>query len=142
MNEQPLILVVEQNLHDLELLNSHLRILNFSCICTKQGMRAVMLAQTHQPDLIMLDMMLSNLSPKRVIDHLKHDSKTATIPIIAVTPLTTAQDDDSTMLTGFDDCITKPFDFNQLEVVINRHISQLNSLHFPCWNRFGIPNIR
>jgi two-component system, cell cycle response regulator DivK len=127
MNEQPLILVVEQSLHDLELLNSHLETLNFLCICTKQGVRAVILAQTHQPDLIMLDMMLSNLSANRVIDDLKHDSKTATIPIIAVTPLTMVQDDDSTMPTGFDDCVTKPFDFNQLEVVINRHISQLSS---------------
>ncbi|WP_181852925.1 response regulator [Nostoc sp. ATCC 53789] len=122
MNGMPLILVVEHNLHDLELLNSHLRILNFSCICTKQGVRAVMLAQTHQPDLILLDTMLSNLSANRVIDDLKHNSKTATIPIIAVTPLTEVQDDESTMLAGFDDCITKPYDFNQLEVVISRHI--------------------
>ncbi|MFN6486900.1 MULTISPECIES: PleD family two-component system response regulator [unclassified Nostoc] len=127
MNGQPLILVVEQSLHDLELLNSHLGILNFSCICTKQGVRAVVLAQTHQPDLILLDMMLSNLSANQVIDDLKHDSKTATIPIIALAPLTIAQEDDSTILTGFDDCITKPYDFNQLEVVITRHISQLNS---------------
>ncbi|MEH2088304.1 response regulator [Nostoc sp.] len=127
MNGQPLILVVEQSLHDLELLNSHLGILNFSCICTKQGVRAVMLAQTHQPDLILLDMKLSNLSANQVIDDLKHDSKTATIPIIAVTPLRTVQEDRSTMLTAFDDCITKPYDFNQLEVVISRHISQLNS---------------
>lgn len=126
MNGQPLILIVEQSLHDLELLNSHLGILNFSCICTKQCVRAVMLAQTHQPDLILLDMKLSNLSANQVIDDLKHDSKTATIPIIAVTP-TMVQDDDSTMLTGFDDCITKPFDFNQLKMVISRHISQLNS---------------
>jgi CheY-like chemotaxis protein len=125
MNGQRLILVVEQSLHNLELLNSHLGILNFSCICTKQGVRAVVLAQTHQPDLILLDMMLSNLSANRVIDHLKHDSKTATIPIIAVTPLTMSQNNDSTLLRGFDDCITKPYDFNQLEVVINRHISQL-----------------
>ncbi|MEH2224878.1 response regulator [Nostoc sp.] len=127
MNGQPLILVVEQSLHDLELLNSHLGILNFSCICTKQGVRAVMLAQTHQPDLILLDMKLSNLSANQVIDDLKHDSKTATIPIIAVTPLRTLQNYRSTMLTAFDDCITKPYDFNQLEVVISRHISQLNS---------------
>ncbi|MEH2369336.1 response regulator [Nostoc sp.] len=127
MNGQPLILVVEQSLHDLELLNSHLGILNFSCICTKQGVRAVMLAQTHQPDLILLDMKLSNLSANQVIDDLKHDLKTATIPIIAVTPLRTVQNCRSTMLTAFDDCITKPYDFNQLEVVISRHISQLNS---------------
>ncbi|MCW5317338.1 response regulator [Nostoc sp. KVJ3] len=130
MNGQPLILVVERSLHDLELLNSHLGILNFSCICTKQGLRAVILAQTHQPDVILLDTMLPNLSANQVINDLKHDAKTATIPIIAVTPLTATQDDEFAILTGFDDCITKPYDFNQLELVISRHISQLNSLHF------------
>ncbi|MEH2350375.1 MAG: response regulator [Nostoc sp.] len=129
MNGQPLILIVEQSLHDLELLNSHLGILNFSCICTKQGVRAVILAQTHQPDVILLDIMLSNLGANQVIDDLKHDTKTATIPIIALTPLTVVQDDEFSMLTGFDDCITKPYDFNQLEMVISRHISQLNSLN-------------
>ncbi|MEH2196783.1 response regulator [Nostoc sp.] len=129
MNGQPLILIVEQSLHDLELLNSHLGILNFSCICTKQGVRAVILAQTHQPDVILLDIMLSNLGANRVIDDLKHDTKTATIPIIALTPLTVVQDDEFTMLAGFDDCITKPYDFNQLEMVISRHISQLNYLN-------------
>ncbi|MFS0515918.1 hypothetical protein ACEYW6_14550 [Nostoc sp. UIC 10607] len=76
-------------------------------------------------------MMLTNLSANRVINYLKHDSKTATIPIIAITPLTMAQYYESAMLTGFDDCITKPYDFIQLEVVISRHISQLSSLHFP-----------
>jgi two-component system, cell cycle response regulator DivK len=126
MNGQPLILVVEQSLHDLELLNSHLKILNFSCICTKQAVRTVMLAQTHHPDIILLDTMLSNWSVNQVVDDLKHDTKTATIPIIAVKPLTIAQDDESTMLIGFDGCITKPYDFNQLEVVISRHISQIN----------------
>jgi two-component system cell cycle response regulator DivK len=129
MNGQPLILVVEQSLHDLELLNSHLGILNFSCICTKQGVRAVILAQTHQPDVILLDIMLSNLGANRVIDDLKRDAKTATIPIIALTPLTVVQDREINMLTKFDDCITKPYDFNQLEVVISRHISQLNYLN-------------
>jgi two-component system, cell cycle response regulator DivK len=132
MNGRPLILVVEQSLHDLELLNSHLETLNFSCICTKQGVRSVILAQTHQPDVILLDTMLSNWSANRVIAHLKYDAKTATIPIIAVTPLTVAQDDESTMLRGFDDCITKPYDFNQLEVVISRYISQLNYFNLSC----------
>ncbi|NDJ21416.1 response regulator [Nostoc sp. B(2019)] len=129
MNGQPLILVVEKNLHDLELLNSHLGILNFSCICTKQGVRAVILAQNYQPDLILLDMMLSDLSANQVINYLKHNSKTATIPIIAVKPLTRVQDYTCKMIAGFDDCITKPYNFNQLELVVHRHLSQISFLH-------------
>jgi two-component system, cell cycle response regulator DivK len=129
MNGQPLILVVEKNLHDLELLNSHLGILNFSCICTKQGVRAVILAQNYQPDLILLDMMLSDLSANQVINYLKHNPKTATIPIIAVKPMTRMQERTCQMIAGSDDCITKPYNFNQLEVVVRRNLSQLSVLH-------------
>ncbi|MBD6615188.1 response regulator [Komarekiella sp. 'clone 1'] len=129
MNGQPLILVVEKNLHDLELLNSHLGILDFSCICTKQGVRAVILAQNYQPDLILLDMMLSDLSANQVINYLKHTPKTATIPIIAVKPLVRVQEYPCKMIVGSDDCITKPYNFNQLEVVIRRNLSQISFLH-------------
>ncbi|MEH1833470.1 MAG: hypothetical protein V7L29_15685 [Nostoc sp.] len=62
----------------------------------------MILTQIHQPDLILLDMMLSDLSANRVLDYLKHDSKTATIPIIAVTPLAMTQDDKCTIAILFD----------------------------------------
>ncbi|MBE9036280.1 response regulator [aff. Roholtiella sp. LEGE 12411] len=129
MNGQPLILVVEKNLHDLELLNSHLAILNFSCICTKQGVRATILAQNYQPNLILLDMMLSDLSANQVINYLKHNPKTASIPIIAVKPLTKVQEYDFKRIAGSDDCITKPYDFNQLEIVVHRNLNQINFSH-------------
>ena len=127
MDGQPLILVVEQNLHNLELLDSHLKTLKLSCICTKQGVRAVILAQTHKPDLILLDMMLSDLSASQIIEYLKQDPKTTTIPIIASIPLTLVQNNNLSVLSGADDYITKPYNFLHLEVVISRHLNQLNS---------------
>ncbi|MEA5504532.1 response regulator [Halotia wernerae UHCC 0503] len=126
MDEQPLILVVEQNLHNLELLDSHLKTLNFSCICAKQGVRAVILAQTHKPDLILLDMMLSDLNSSQVIDYLKQDPKTAAIPIIVLVPSTLAPNYNHRISTGADDYITKPYDFSKLEVVIMKHLNRLN----------------
>lgn len=126
MDGRPLVLVVEQNLRNLELLDSHLKTLNLSCICAKQGVRAVILAQTHKPDLILLDMMLSDLSSSQVIAYLKQDPQTGTIPIIAVIPLTLVQNNNFSVLTGADDYITKPYNFNKLEVVIGCYLSQLN----------------
>lgn len=125
MDGQPLVLVVEQNLHNLEILNSHLKVLNFSCICAKQGVRALILAQTHQPDLILLDIMLPDLSGLQVIHYLKRNPETKRIPIIGVTTLTREQNGNSVFLAGADDCITKPYNLNQLEVVIQRHLCRL-----------------
>lgn len=129
MDGKPLVLVVEQNLHNLELLNSHLKVLNLSCICAKQGVRALILAQTHQPDLILLDIMLPDLSGLQVIHYLKRNRETTRIPIIGVTTLTREQNGNSIILAGADDCITKPYNFNQLEVVIRRHLCQQQSYY-------------
>jgi two-component system cell cycle response regulator DivK len=132
MYKQPLILVVEQNLNNLELLDSYLKKLNFSCICATKGLRGMILAQTHQPDLIILDMMLCDLNSSQVIDYLKHNTKTATIPIISVIPLASAQNMNCLCLTGADDYITKPYDLSRLEIVINRHLHRVSTSNLHC----------
>jgi two-component system, cell cycle response regulator DivK len=123
MSRQPLVLVVEQDVHDLEFLNSQLKLLNLSCICAKQGIRALVLSQTHQPNLILLNVALPDLSGLQVIHYLKRNSQTTMIPIIAVTVLTTEQDGNSILLAGADGCITKPYSFYQLKAVIHRYCS-------------------
>jgi two-component system, cell cycle response regulator DivK len=127
MDGQPLILVVEHNLHKLELLDRYLKTFNCSCLCATKAVNAVILAQTHKPDLILLDMMLVDLSSNQVIDHLKRNPKTEMIPIIAVMPLTLVQDYDQFFIKGVDDYITKPYDFQKLEVIIDRYVSPLHS---------------
>ncbi|MBD2252916.1 response regulator [Nostoc parmelioides] len=127
MDRRSLILIVEENLHNLELLNSHLKTLNYDCICAKQGVSAIILAQTQKPDLIILDMILSDLSGSQVINHLKQDSKTANIPIIAVIPFILVQNQDHLFLTGADDYVTKPYNFVQLNTLITHYVTRLHS---------------
>lgn len=127
MNGQPLILVVEQNLHNLELMDFYLKSLNLSCLCAKQGVRAVILAQTHQPDLILLDMMLPDLSGSQVIDYLKQNPKTLNIPIIPVIPLRLSQNHEHLFLRGINNYITKPYDFSKLELLLKNCLNQLHS---------------
>ncbi|BAY16987.1 response regulator receiver domain protein [Nostoc sp. HK-01] len=127
MNGKPLILVVEENIHNLELLNYHLKALNYSCICAKQGIKALIVAQTHQPDLIILDMMISDISGGQVIDYLKREKKTAKIPVIAAIPWYLEQNSERLFLTGTDGYLTKPYDLKKLGVLLSRHLTQLNS---------------
>jgi two-component system, cell cycle response regulator DivK len=124
MNKRPLILVVEQNLHNLEILNFHLQTLDFSCICTKQGMRALNLAQVHKPDLILLDIMLPDMSSLELINYLRQNPETEKIPIIAITAVTSLEEQDLLFLTGADDCVVKPYNLHELEIVIRRYLNQ------------------
>ncbi|MBD2435695.1 PleD family two-component system response regulator [Nostoc sp. FACHB-110] len=126
MNKQPLILVVEKNINHLELLNSHLKSLNFACICATQGIKGLILAQTHRPNLIILDMMISDIRSVQVIDFLKRETQTANIPIIATFPWYLARESERQFLKGTDNYITKPYDFNQLEIVLSQYFNQLS----------------
>ncbi|KAF3884994.1 MULTISPECIES: response regulator [Nostocales] len=127
MDRQPLVLVVEQNLHYLELVNSYFKILKLPCICAKQGVKALILAQTHQPDLILLDPALPDLSGLQVIHYLKHTQKTMAIPIIGMTASIKEQDGNNLLLAGADRYIRKPFYLHELQIAINCYFSNLKS---------------
>lgn len=125
MNTRQVILIVEDYQDNLELLNFQLEILNFSSICASVGLKAISLAQTYQPDLILLDIVLPDISGIEVIHCLKQNPKTATIPIVAVTSMARVQDRIRILQAGADDCITKPYDLNLLEVVIRHQLFQV-----------------
>lgn len=125
--DKQLILLVDDNQDNLELLKFQIEILNFSCICASEGRTAISLAQTYQPNLILLDIVMPNMSGFEVIKCLKQDSKTATIPIIVVTSLAMVQDRVRIFLAGANGCITKPYELNTLEVVIHYYLSRISS---------------
>lgn len=122
MHGQALVLVVENNPDYLKLLDSHLKLLDLSCICAKEGIKALILAQTRQPNLIVLDIGLPDLNGLQVIYYLKRTSRTMRIPIIGMTSLI-SKEDESIRRAGADDCMTKPFNFYQLKAIVNRFLN-------------------
>lgn len=120
--KQTKILVVDKNLHDIELLNSFLKALNITCICAKEGVRALILAQMHQPNLIFLDTTLNDLSSIQVVNYLKRNSETSRIAIIGCIPAKTQQDVNNLLISGVNDYIRKPYDFDKVEAIVNNFL--------------------
>jgi CheY-like chemotaxis protein len=60
----------------------------YEVICAEDGESALKLAQEHKPDIILLDMILPKMSGPDVLKHLKHDPKTAEIPVVVLSSLT------------------------------------------------------
>jgi len=127
MNELPLVLVVEDNTDNLDLLTYQLEILNFDCICAQEGMQALYLAKTQEPDVILLDIMLPDMDGAEVISDLRQNPKTATIPIIALTAMAMIKDKERILKAGADDYITKPYDLEILDVAIRSHFKVKSS---------------
>ena len=94
---------------------------DFQVILAKNGEFALILAQKEKPDLVLLDMNMP-LMPGWVTarELKKHILGTANIPVIAVTALTTADDENAARNAGCDDFVSKPIDVDKLFEAVNR----------------------
>jgi DNA-binding response OmpR family regulator len=77
----------------------------------KNGKEALESIRNHQPDLIILDVMMPEMNGFEVASILKNDPKTLDIPIII---LSVVQDKARGYRIGVDRYLTKPIDTNQL----------------------------
>jgi two-component system, cell cycle response regulator DivK len=123
INEQPIILVVEDNLENLNILNTELRKISNSCICLTEGMKALMLIETHHPKIIILDMELRDISGIQVIDYLKRNPATANIPIIAITSQENIYFSNFLKQLGASMCIRKPYNIEELIKVVIQYLN-------------------
>ena len=105
----PLVLIVEDEGAQLEILAYNLGSEGFRLASAGDGEEALLMSDEMQPDLIILDWMLPNISGVEVCRRLKANSKTNTIPIIMLTARGEESDRVRGLETGADDYIVKPF---------------------------------
>lgn len=123
VTKQPLILAVDDDEDNLLLLTEVISPMSCSFITATSGQAVLMLAQDYQPDLILLDAMLPDVSGIEVIHHLRQNPQTKTIPVIAVTALARAEDRERLLAAGCNDYISKPYMLDDLEAIIHRYLS-------------------
>ncbi len=73
------------------ILHENARVLQkagYEVICAEDGESALELARNLTPDLILLDMILPKISGPEVLNRLKKDAATASIPVIVLSSLT------------------------------------------------------
>ncbi|MCI1209492.1 MAG: response regulator transcription factor [Treponema sp.] len=103
------ILIVDDEEPIRELIKYNVEKEGFLTFQAENGTSALNLARDQKPDIIILDLMLSDMSGLDVCRVLKNDSKTTHIPIIMVTAKTEDSDIVAGLELGADDYITKPF---------------------------------
>ena len=119
----------------------------YKIIQAKNGVQALEKARQHRPDLILLDVLMPEMDGMGVLRELKRDDATRLIPVIFITALDSATDEENGLNLGAVDYIPKPFHppivrvrvRNQLQLVHQRRLlEQLASLD----GLTGIPNRR
>ncbi|AFZ00009.1 response regulator [Calothrix sp. PCC 6303] len=122
MSNKPLVLLIEADLDHLNLINTYVGSLNYSCISAQEGIRGLVLAQTHRPNLITLDVAISDLPAIEVIGHLKQNPDTQGIPVIISLPANQKQECNLFIIAGANDCLEKPYDLEKLEALLKYYL--------------------
>jgi two-component system cell cycle response regulator DivK len=108
------ILIVEDETSIRDLIERRLLIEKYQVITASDGARAIALARSEQPALILMDMGLPILNGWQATHRLKTKPETLTIPIIALTAYAMPEDRARCMAAGCDEYETKPIEFPRL----------------------------
>lgn len=118
------ILVVEDDINNLEMLVRRLIRNDFNVVSANDGVTALKMISEEMPDLILLDIGLPGMDGWQVVERVKRDEKTASIPIIALTAYATREDYEKTMAVGCDHYLSKPIKFDELMTVVQSYLGK------------------
>src|SRR5690349_5939518 len=106
---KPRILIVEDHPLIAELVETRLRIEGMHPIKAPGGREALALLETEQLDAVICDIMMPDVDGYEVLQRIRSNKATATLPVIFLTAKSTPADIEKGLALGASHYITKPF---------------------------------
>jgi len=103
-------LIIEDNPDNLTLICDILELNGYKTIHADTGMQGFEMAIANQPDFIILDIQLPDISGYEVLEKVRNCDKTRSIPIIAMTSYAMTGDRERFLNAGCDGYVEKPID--------------------------------
>jgi len=103
-----LILIVDDNENNRKLARDVLQYAGFATLEATGGVEGVAMAIEHTPALVLMDIRMPDLNGTEALKLLREDSRTAAIPIVALTSSTMSGDEQRFLAEGFDGYLAKP----------------------------------
>ena len=104
------VLVVEDNPANMELVHDLLTVAGYRVLMATTAERAIELASTGKPDLVLMDIGLPGMDGLEATRRLKRNPTTAAIPIVCLTAHAMHGDEARARRAGCDGYLTKPLD--------------------------------
>jgi CheY-like chemotaxis protein len=121
---KPIVLCIDDNESNLTLIEHILsmrpqvELLTAGC-----GRRGLELAKGHQPELILLDLNLPDISGSEVLAHLKADGGMRELPVIVLSADATPARQQSLIASGANGYLTKPIDVAELLALVDQTLA-------------------
>jgi two-component system cell cycle response regulator DivK len=94
----------------------------YATLKTADGIEAIELARTHQPDLILMDIQLPEVSGLEVTKWIKEDDALKSIPVIAVTAFAMKGDEERIREGGCEAYISKPISVGKFLETVRAYV--------------------
>jgi two-component system phosphate regulon response regulator PhoB len=124
---RPTVLLVEDEPAQRELLAYNLEAEGFDVITADNGEDGLILVDENDPDLIVLDWMMPQLSGIEVCRRLKSNSKTRQTPVIMLSARAEEVDRVRGLETGADDYVVKPYSVIELMARVKAHLRRIRA---------------
>ncbi|MBL0848773.1 MAG: response regulator [Candidatus Liberibacter ctenarytainae] len=114
------VMIIEDNDLNMKLFRDLIETYGYIAIQTRSGLDAVELAHKYNPDLIIMDIQLPEISGVEITKMFKADNDLKNIPIIAVTAFAMKGDEERIRQGGCEKYISKPISLvNFIETIKN-----------------------
>lgn len=120
------ILIVDDTPNNLQILFSSLETAGFKVLLAEDSHSALRIAQTQNPDLILLDVLMPGVDGFTTCSQLKSQGATKDIPVIFLTALSDTINKVQGFKLGGVDYITKPIEQEEVLVRIQTHLNLRN----------------
>jgi len=124
----PTILYIEDNLYNVQLVE---RLLlqrpDIQLLTSVQGSPGIGIAQVRHPELILLDVHLPDINGFEVLERLRLDPSTASIPIVVLSADATPGQVRRFRDAGANEYLTKPLDLKLLLTLIDNYLGEGNA---------------
>ncbi len=135
----PLILIVEDNVLNVNTIESYLSAKGYRSIVANDGQTAIELTQQHQPDLILMDIQMPGMDGLEAIVRIRQQAQLVPIPIIALTALAMDGDRQKCLRAGANEYLTKPVKLKKLHTIMQQLLAAKNSssdvdVHSDLWS--------
>jgi two-component system cell cycle response regulator DivK len=118
------ILYIEDNPENWMLVKRILEAEGYQVLHAIDGMTGIELAQTSQPDLILMDINLPEMDGYEVTSRLRAMDEFQTVPIVALTANVMKGDREKTLQAGCSGYVEKPIDVDRLPVQLAAYLKR------------------
>jgi len=124
-SSRKLILLAEDSPDNRELMEMLLTAKGYQVISTESAHEAMKRAIHDLPDLILLDLQLPDLDGISVVRTLRRRPRLENVPMLILSGYDPSEYRDQALEAGCTDCLLKPLDFDELELILQDTFSSI-----------------